>query len=230
MRAALLRMDEWVRGGAEPPASRASALGPFGVLVPRATVISDFRTFPATSDLELDATRMITQRRIDAGEESARGILRYPVQEGDPFPDLVSAVDADGNEVGGIRLPDVSVPIATHTGWNPRDPAYGGAEQIIPMQGFSIAFPYDAAAREASDDPRAAVANATPREPTTSTRCAAPPRSWQPSASSRTRTSRRWWMTPTRVGTASSATTCRRRSCFQATSNPDASPPQQYAN
>ncbi len=157
MRAALLRMDEWVRGGAEPPASQHPRLADH-TLVPRATVISDFHAFPPTSDLALDAERMVTQRRIDAGDESMRGILRYPVGEGAPFPDLVSAVDADGNEVAGIRLPDISVPIATHTGWNPRDPAYGGAEQIIPMQGFSIAFPRDAATRESTDDPRASVA------------------------------------------------------------------------
>jgi hypothetical protein len=31
---------------------------------------------------------------------------------------LVSAVDADGNETSGIRLPPVGVPVATYTGWN----------------------------------------------------------------------------------------------------------------
>jgi hypothetical protein len=35
------------------------------------------------------------------------------------MPDLTPAVDEDGNEVGGIRHPDVSVPLATYTGWNP---------------------------------------------------------------------------------------------------------------
>jgi hypothetical protein len=31
---------------------------------------------------------------------------------------LVCAVDADGNEVAGIRLPPIAVPLGTHTGWN----------------------------------------------------------------------------------------------------------------
>src|SRR4029453_2088138 len=40
-----------------------------------------------------------------------------------PKPDkvytaLVPQVDADGNEVAGIRLPPIAVPIATFTGWN----------------------------------------------------------------------------------------------------------------
>ena len=30
----------------------------------------------------------------------------------------MSAVDADGNEVAGIRLPPIAVPLATYTGWN----------------------------------------------------------------------------------------------------------------
>ena len=28
------------------------------------------------------------------------------------------AVDADGNETDGIRLPPIAVPLATYTGWN----------------------------------------------------------------------------------------------------------------
>ncbi len=30
----------------------------------------------------------------------------------------VPAVDADGNETAGIRLPPIAVPLATYTGWN----------------------------------------------------------------------------------------------------------------
>ena len=30
----------------------------------------------------------------------------------------MSKVDADGNEVAGIRLPDIAAPLATYTGWN----------------------------------------------------------------------------------------------------------------
>ena len=69
----------------------------------------------------------------------------------------MSAVDADGNELAGIRLPDVSVPVATHTGWNLRDPASGAPEQVLPMLGSSRFFPATLAQREASGDPRASV-------------------------------------------------------------------------
>jgi len=55
----------------------------------------------------------------------------------------VSAVDADGNEIAGVRLPDVSVPVGTHAGWNPRDPMTGAPEQIVPMSALTRLFPRD---------------------------------------------------------------------------------------
>src|SRR5437764_1927580 len=33
------------------------------------------------------------------------------------YPSYVSKTDSDGNEVAGVRLPDVTVPLATYTGW-----------------------------------------------------------------------------------------------------------------
>jgi hypothetical protein len=44
----------------------------------------------------------------------------WPLKTGDPMVALVSAVGPDGNEVAGIRLPAVAVPVAAYTGWNPR--------------------------------------------------------------------------------------------------------------
>ncbi len=35
-----------------------------------------------------------------------------------PYRALVTQVDADGNEIAGILLPDIAVPLATYTGWN----------------------------------------------------------------------------------------------------------------
>jgi hypothetical protein len=47
----------------------------------------------------------------------------------------VPAVDAIGNEVGGIRLPDVAAPIGVHTGWNVRHPAVGAPEDEVFLMG-----------------------------------------------------------------------------------------------
>ena len=53
---------------------------------------------------------------------------------------LVSKVDADGNEVAGIRLPDIAVPLATYTGWNEYKPPYPRGE-IADRDGSYLAFP-----------------------------------------------------------------------------------------
>jgi len=51
---------------------------------------------------------------------------------------LRPAVDSDGNELGGIRYPDVSVPLATYTGWNP---SAGDHAALVRALGSTIAFP-----------------------------------------------------------------------------------------
>jgi hypothetical protein len=52
----------------------------------------------------------------------------------------VPQVDADGNEVGGIRLPDIAVPRATFAGWNRyREPWPSG--ELADRDGTFLAFP-----------------------------------------------------------------------------------------
>jgi hypothetical protein len=66
----------------------------------------------------------------------------------------VLAVDKDGNELGGIRLPDIVVPLATHTGWNLRHPDMGAPEQTMRLTGSTIPFPVTRGERQALGDPR----------------------------------------------------------------------------
>ena len=66
---------------------------------------------------------------------------RYPrFDAGTLGPDLRPTTDADGNEVPGLRHPDVSVPLATYTGWNPRNPATGGGDLLVRAMGSSLPF------------------------------------------------------------------------------------------
>ncbi len=66
----------------------------------------------------------------------------------------VPAVDADGNDIAGIRLPELQVPLATSAGWNVRHAENGGAGQISDMVGATIPFARTAADRRATGDPR----------------------------------------------------------------------------
>jgi hypothetical protein len=66
-------------------------------------------------------------------------------------------VDRDGNDVAGIRLPDISVPLATHTGWNLRHAEIGGPGQMLRQLGSTIPFPANRVDREAAGDPRRSI-------------------------------------------------------------------------
>jgi hypothetical protein len=99
--------------------------------------------------------------RLDFGPGTEAGIATtLPPVVGKDYPALVSAVDEDGNELGGIRLPDVSVPLATHTGWNLRHPDMGGSDQILDaggLVGSTLPFPATRADRETTGDPRLSI-------------------------------------------------------------------------
>ena len=80
-----------------------------------------------------------------------------PPIAGRVYPNLVSAVDEDGNEKAGVRLPEITVPLGTYTGWNLRHPDTGGPEQYVRLLGSIIPFPDTEAAREAAGDPRPSI-------------------------------------------------------------------------
>ena len=153
-RAALVNLERWVCDGVEPPASAVPRLAD-GTAVTRDRAIEAFRAFPAATTPS--PARLWSVPRLELGPDVEAGVGTFPPAEGERYPSLVSAVDADGNELAGIRLPDVTVPLATLTGWNPRHPDTGGAGQIMPMTGSTIPLPLSAAERARSGDPRLAI-------------------------------------------------------------------------
>src|SRR6202011_1850212 len=65
----------------------------------------------------------------------------------------VATIDADGNEIAGLRLPDIAVPLGTYTGWNLYKSPYPEGE-LCDREGTFLAFAPTKAAREAKHDPR----------------------------------------------------------------------------
>ena len=74
-----------------------------------------------------------------------------------PLPHLVPQVDADGNEIGGIRVPEQAVPLATTTGWNFRAESLGNTGDIYSLLGSYFPFSATRDARQAANDPRRAI-------------------------------------------------------------------------
>jgi len=80
-----------------------------------------------------------------------------PPEVNGSFPLLVPQVDADGNEVAGLKMPEISVPLATYTGWNLFNAQSGPTNLLSSMQGSYILLPRTRADRERTKDPRPSI-------------------------------------------------------------------------
>ena len=155
LRAALRNLAEWVIEGVEPPPSVLPRIDE-GTAAPASASLRPFAAIPGASIPE--ARFLPAPRPLDLGPDTTRGIGRYPAIEGEPYPLYVATTDTEGNEIAGLALPDLAVPIGTHSGWNPRDPQIGGTGQLVPLQGSTLPFPRTAEERAARADPRPAIA------------------------------------------------------------------------
>lgn len=153
LRAALDNLDRWVSEGLEPPASAFPRIAE-GTAVAAESLGALFHSLPGVSFPD----RVEHATRLDFGPDIERGIAAYPPKVGAPYATYVSAVDADGNETAGIRLPDLTVPLASFTGWNPRHPEQGAPGDLMQMMGSTLAFARTRAEREKSGDPRLSIA------------------------------------------------------------------------
>jgi hypothetical protein len=149
----LVNVDRWVNEDIEPPPSIFPRLRD-GTAVEAESLARFYAKVPGTRFPE----RIVRPPRLDFGPDYERGIAKYPPTAGAPYKTYVSAVDADGNEIAGVRPPELEVPLATFTGWNTRHPETGGAGDLMSMNGSTLRFPLTRSERESSGDPRAAIA------------------------------------------------------------------------
>ncbi len=144
MRALLVAMNSWVKDGTEPPASVYPQIGK-GELVAAGQV-----RYPEN----VHAPKYLRVPTVlDFGPEFLpKGIVSIePPKEGAKYTVLLPQVDREGNELGGVRMPDLDVPLGIYTGWNLRAPAIGSADRMIAFTGSF--FPYsDIKQRYASKD------------------------------------------------------------------------------
>lgn len=139
LRALLVALDQWVSDGIAPPPSRVPTIADGTLISP------DNIGFPAIPSFQ------VAQH---VNEIVLFGDWVFPKPEkSKSYRPLVARVDADGNEVAGIRLPDIAVPLATYTGWNLyKAPFPEGA--LCDRTGSYAAFTTTRAEREAKGDPR----------------------------------------------------------------------------
>jgi hypothetical protein len=151
-RSMIANMDAWIRNGTVPPPSAYPTIASH-TLVPLKRL-----KLPKIPHMQWPKEAN-TGSRLDFGPNWREGILSWqPPRVGKPFPTLVPQVDDDGNELAGIHLPEITVPLATYTGWNLRDPSIGAPSQRVAFIGSCFPFPKNANERKQSKDPRKSVA------------------------------------------------------------------------
>ena len=153
-RALVPALEAWIVKGKRPPASRYPTVAGGGLAAPDrlsagfpdltgASVPYGVNAAPAA----LNLTRYGAVNQLFVTDYS--GAL--PVADlARQYTLLVPKVDANGNETGGIRMPEIAAPVATYTGWNMRSSARTAGESCG-MMGATIPLAVNPVARSAAD-------------------------------------------------------------------------------
>jgi hypothetical protein len=151
-RALAVALDRWVCEGAPPPASCVPRRAD-GTLVPPPEL--RFPAIPATGYVGWPNLPAV---QFNPGAMNHNAVLDFSTVPprhvaGKAYTVLVPQVDEDGNEVAGIRLPDLEAPRGTYTGWSLLRPGMGGPD-ICGQNGQFIPFATTSEERKAAGDPR----------------------------------------------------------------------------
>ena len=134
-RAVLTAMQEWVKSNRLPPASVHPTIAD------EQLVGRDQIKWPKEFSVRLPEHPKLAYG-LDYGTAFAvHGIVDVepPRVEGH-YRTLLPQVDADGIDVGGLRMPEVAVPLGTFVGWNLRTAESGAAKELAPLAGSFLPF------------------------------------------------------------------------------------------
>jgi hypothetical protein len=165
MRALLTALTAWVRDGAEPPPSAKPRIADGTLVAPDRVRFPEIPANfygeverPAVSPLRIyDNLHVLDFGPLYRAEDSSGIITHEPPQVGSgSYGVLEMQVDADGNDLGGIRSVFLQTPIGTYTGWNlgRKDRFENG---MCNLQGSFIPFASTKAERIAAGDPRLSI-------------------------------------------------------------------------
>lgn len=146
VRALLVALDAWVVRGQVPPSSRLPRIDD-GTLVPAEAV-----AFPHAPGFAAPRA---------ANDVAPLPDWTNPVPPSPTWRALVPQVGPDGNELAGLKLPDIAVPRGTHTGWNLYKAPYPAGE-LADRDGMFLAFAATREERLVTGDTRPSLAELYP--------------------------------------------------------------------
>ena len=155
LRACFALMDRWASQGVLPPPSRVPRRSEGQLVLPEKAL----KKFPKIPGVNLPATPSRLPLWNYGPDFDERGIMSiFPPEavSGKEYPIQVPQVDPDGNDLGGVRYPDMQAPIATYIGWALRKPGFAEGELLM-TNGCIKAFARTKAEREKNGDPRLSI-------------------------------------------------------------------------
>jgi hypothetical protein len=156
LRACFTLMDRWATTGVPPPPSRVPRRSE-GTLVSPAEALACFPKVPGVSLPAAPSRLPYWNYGPDFDERGIMSLFPPEAVHGKEYPIQVPQVDADGNDQGGVRYPDIQVPLATYLGWALRKAGFAEGELLM-TNGCIMNFARTRAEREKSGDPRLSVA------------------------------------------------------------------------
>jgi hypothetical protein len=183
-RALFVALDEWASKDKQPPASRVPKLSDGTLVPPLPQLGMGFPNIPSPftdgpGPLVTYTGLKTTRYHFNYGPsfyETGIATINPPVivsipgatlpsspvttyqdnpANGPIYPSFIPKTDSDGNDIAGVRLADVTVPVATYTGWALRRGVH--ANDGCEAAGQFIPFAKDEAERAARGDPRPSV-------------------------------------------------------------------------
>ena len=149
IRALFRSLDRWITDGTEPPPSRYPTLVGRHADRRRQVGLAGDSGIPASAVADDDLPTGLRTGVVKGA--SSRRSRRASAR---PFVGSVPAVDEAGNDRAGIRLPEIAVPLATHTGWNYRKAEIGAPDRLASEIGSYLPLPRTRADRERTGDGR----------------------------------------------------------------------------
>jgi hypothetical protein len=159
LRALLVALEKWVLEGKEPPQSYYPTIASKTLTATDKEIIG----WPEIPGVPYNGMANVLPL-LDYGPQydfrNVTGILRKEppvIRSVNNYKTLVPAVDADGNEIAGIRGINIRVPVGTYTGWALRREGYGKGD-LSSLNGMFIPFRITRKERKESGDPRLSLA------------------------------------------------------------------------
>ncbi len=148
MRALLSALDQWVTSGMLPPDNLVPTRKD-GTLVSAEESVAAFPKIPGVTHISQPTPTFALYGSVAVKTAQTR------------YTTLVPKPNGSGNDLGGIQVPDVAVPLGTHTGWAVRadvpDAMCGNLGQFIP-------FAYSKTPRNQARDPRPSLLERYPKK------------------------------------------------------------------